>query len=303
LNDTKGLLGCLKAQDYQPLHIVIVDDGSSDGTASYLRDQAPEVEVIEGDGSLWWGGAMAKGLSNILPRTQSGDYVLFLNNDVHIESNFISRLVAASREFGGAVVGSILLDVERPERILSIGPRISYELTRCVEVYQTDEAKGGDGSGSLDTLPTVIELDALSGRGTLYPAEVLLKIGNVRYRWLPHYWGDYEISARAKAAGFKILVATRARVWSREEPSGLDPRSASIVGRCFSRRSQTNILHTIVFFSLCGPWYCRVTALPRVFLLRLYSLLMCRLAFPFWKLITRNKDGQRPIFQMRMWKF
>ena len=304
LNATKGLLRCLKAQDYQPLRIVIVDDGSNDGTSSYLRSEAPQVEVIEGDGSLWWGGAMAKGLAKILPMVHGRDYVLFLNNDVYFESNFVSRLVTVSQEFGRAVVGSLLLDIERPEQILSIGPRISYPLTRVEEIYHPNGGEDVSARAGLHSLPSVIDLAALSGRGTLYPAEVFSKIGTVRHRWLPHYWADYEISARARAAGFKTLVSTRTKVWSHSEPSGLDRQRASLVQLYFSRKSQGNILHTIIFFSLCGPWYWRITAVPRVLLMRLYSLVMCELVFPFWKLIARDKDGRRHIFQIiKTWRF
>jgi GT2 family glycosyltransferase len=268
LADTREVLRCLRVQEFRDLRIVVVDDGSTDGTSDYIRQQFEEVELLSGDGSLWWGGAMAKGLAAILLGAKAGDFVLFLNNDVRFDEHFVERLVTVSLDYGRAVVGSILMDAQEPERILSIGLRIRYGLTRIEEMYQPSHGEGKDRRADTATLSAVIEVDALSGRGTLYPVEVLRKIGSVRHRWLPHYMGDYEISVRAKAASYKTLVATNARVWTSPETSRINPHNASIVDLLFSRRSRSNILDSMAFFSLCGPWYFRLTGPLRVILFR-----------------------------------
>ncbi len=272
-NETKEVLRVLKAQDFPALRVVVVDDGSTDGTAEYIRQDTLDVELIVGDGSLWWSGAMEKGLASILPRVKEGDFVLFLNNDTRFCPDYVTTLVAVSQAYDRAVVGSILMDAGRPDRILSVGPRICYGLTRVEEVYPTTMGSVGDSSAAPNTFPEVVEVDALSGRGTLYPVEVLQRIGTIRYRWLPHYMADYEISARAKAAGFRTLVATRAVVWTDAEASGIEPRRASILQRLFSRRSSSNILDALVFFTLCGPWYWRITGALRVIIFRLWAVL------------------------------
>lgn len=88
---------------------------------------------------------------------------------------------------------------------------------------------------------------------------------------------DYEMAARAKAAGFRTLLSTKAVVWTNPEPSGLDPRTSTLLQRLFSRRSRSNIRDVIVFFTLCGPWHLRVTGSIRVILFRVWGALRKRL--------------------------
>ena len=51
---TLDCLECLTRQTYKRLRILIIDDGSTDGTAAEVRARYPDVEVLSGNGSLWW---------------------------------------------------------------------------------------------------------------------------------------------------------------------------------------------------------------------------------------------------------
>lgn len=58
LNFTIDCLNSLKKQDiYNQFNLIVVDDGSTDGTSEYLKKNFPEVKILNGDGSLYWGGA------------------------------------------------------------------------------------------------------------------------------------------------------------------------------------------------------------------------------------------------------
>ena len=270
LRETRAVLQCLAAQDYPELSTVIVDDGSTDGTGEAIRRDYPGVTLIEGDGLLWWGGAMATGLDFILPRAKKDDYVLFQNNDTSFTPDYVSTLVSVSRAHDGAVVGSVTKDVDRPEVVLTIAPRIDYWKVRTVDLLETYEVGSGRPNGGLG-LPEAIDADALCGRGTLYPVSVFRRVGGVRHRLLPHYLADYEMSARAKAAGFRTIVSTRAVVWTESKLSGIEETAATWGERLFDRRSRTNMVDSMAFFTLCGPWYLRPTGALRVVFFRLWG--------------------------------
>jgi GT2 family glycosyltransferase len=55
-------IACLEnlnaCDDLQKYHVIVVDDGSTDGTAEAIRSQYPIVEILTGDGNLWWTGAI-----------------------------------------------------------------------------------------------------------------------------------------------------------------------------------------------------------------------------------------------------
>ena len=60
------LLQCLHCQRGQELTVVLVDDGSVDGTCEMVRRRFPSVTVLHGDGNLWWTGANVLGVSHIM---------------------------------------------------------------------------------------------------------------------------------------------------------------------------------------------------------------------------------------------
>src|SRR5688500_2404494 len=61
------------------LDVVIVDDGSTDGTGDAIREQYPSVDVVEGDGNLWFTEGTNVGVRKALEREPK--YVLLINDD------------------------------------------------------------------------------------------------------------------------------------------------------------------------------------------------------------------------------
>ena len=248
LKVTKSFMGHINEQDYPAVHTVIVDDGSVDGTGEYLAQLSQSnLTVIKGNGNLWWGGAMHLGMSYVMGVAKGSDYLLMINDDVRIEREYISILVKESITNGAPVVGSSQRD-EVTGELLGSGFHIDYWGMRFVPVDCEDKN---------------VTVDALPGRGVLFPMRAVLAAGKINARIFPHFLGDLEYTARVGEFGFKILLSKRADVFSSAEASDVNVRSKGVLVEYFSLRSRNNLFHRILFFSLRGPLLLRIFAVPR----------------------------------------
>ncbi len=255
LAHTQKVVASLRAQTLaDSITIVIINDGSTDGTAAWLADQS-DLVVIEGDGNLWWGGAMEEALKRVLPQTGSDDYILFQNNDTWFAADYVAQLVAASRENGNAAVGSVIMEEGRDRPLVSIGPRVNIDHMAVWDLLS--EVSEDERRAPKDVYP----VDALSGRGTLYRAEWFKRYGRMRPGLLPHYMADYEVAMRFARAGVPLVVSGRAVVFS-PPVYGTESKRTYWQDR-FGRRSPNNVFQRICFYMLVGSPVQRITSLPR----------------------------------------
>lgn len=275
---TKRVVDCLRAQSIaEKLGIIIINDGSTDETAEYLQSQDDVVE-IRGDGNLWWGGAIEEGLKHVLPSCQAEDYVLFLNNDTWFDENYVEILVQTSIANGGAAVGSVIHEEGRDPPLVSIGAKVNVNRLAVWDLLsELSEAEKRSPNSQY-------RVDALSGRGTLYPAQLFRRYGRMRPSLLPHYLADYEVAMRFARAGVPLVVSSKAIVYS-PPVYGNDASSLSWRKRLFGRRSAHNVFQRLIFYSLVGSPVQRMTAPIRM------AYFSCSRAFSTWRSLARRKEG------------
>lgn len=258
---TQSLVDCLRKQTLnQLLHIVVVNDGSSDGTAEWLATQS-DIEILDGDGSLFWGGAVDIALRHLQAKASNEDWVLLINNDTVVAHDFVQHLLDAAQEHAPAAVGSVIRDEADHSRLLSVGACLDAWrlLTRDVLNEQTSQFASAE----------VVEVDVLSGRGVLFSVESLIAAGGMRPRALPHYLADYEVSLRVRKSGWRLLVIPTAAVYSKDE-YGSSHRALSWRDKLFSVRSPMYLPAILVFWWEASNWLQRLTLPLRLILFVLF---------------------------------
>lgn len=247
------LLGCLKTQTFRGLSIILVDDGSTDGTEEAVRCFSSEITILNGNGHLWWTGANVLGIEHILKHAGPSDFVLLLNNDVAVDNDYVQELVDASVMHARAIVGSALYDFHS-KRFVESGIVLDDRLRASVNRDST----------AVDRREFDDQVNVLPGRGTLIPIEVFSEIGTLNRRQLPHYGADYEFSIRARRAGYRLIVSHRAKVYAKLDVTGLECPVGKVLslkecGRfLFSKKSKINILYYLRYVWLCSERQWRV---------------------------------------------
>ncbi|MEZ4698723.1 MAG: glycosyltransferase family 2 protein [Rhodothermales bacterium] len=195
---TQHFLACLQQQDYPDIRTVIVDDGSSDGTSDMIRAEFPTVDIIAGDGNLWWTGGTNAGLRHVLKQASDDDFVLIINDDLEFDRTYVSRLVAYARQHPRTLVGSVVVDIETEDTIWD-GGRITNWFTAKDRVLHVGKRLSEFAEDH------AVEVSQLTGRGMLAPVSVFKEIGLYDEVHFKHR-GDTEFPVRAARRGYRQVV-------------------------------------------------------------------------------------------------
>jgi GT2 family glycosyltransferase len=261
LSDTLDCLASLQRLDYPDYEIVVVDNGSTDGSAETIRKRFPYLTLIENDENLGFTGGNNTGLRYALQH--SADYALLLNNDTEVAPDFLRHLIEAMEadsEVG--IAGPTIYYHERPGLIWSAGGAIDWQRgrTRMLYLNTPDE-------GQLGIAPRSV--DFVTGCALLVKREVINRAGLLDERFFA-YFEEVEWCVRARRAGFKIIHVPRAKLWHKITP---EHRAASPMVHYYMTRNRllflrvtragwrawmntllADYLHTLISWSMRLKW-------------------------------------------------
>lgn len=149
---TAESLATIEAMDYPNFRVIVVDNGSTDGSPAYLRMSYPALTLIETGNNLGFTGGCNVGIEKALEL--GAEYVLLFNNDAKAAPGMLSRMVATAEEADAAICGARVMD-ERgvnilfngrrwPAHIFNIEPLLSHN-----SVEQWSHSDGADGCAVL----------------------------------------------------------------------------------------------------------------------------------------------------------
>ena len=253
-------------------HVIVIDDGSTDGTSEWVEKNHPEVVLLKGDGNLWWSGAVNVGASHALDVLKV-DYLVLWNNDISFREDYFTTMVrAVNNSEMPVILGSKIYVDENPEQVWSMGgffdPRNGkYDMY----AYYADDA---------EEFQKDREVDWLTGMGTVIPAGVVREIGTWNQEQFPQYHGDSDFTYRAKLAGYRNILKHELKLYNSVGHSGLEHEDSfrKLMGLMTDIRSKINIRKNVLF-------YRKYARSPRAYLplVKLYFIVFA--GFFKWKIL------------------
>jgi hypothetical protein len=219
LDYTRECLKSILALDPPADHVLLVDNGSTDGTVERVRAEYPSVEVLALGENRYFAGGVNAGLRRALEGGAGS--VLLLNNDLVLERGALGILrEALDHDPARGAASPKLFYYDRPDRIWFAGGVVTpgLRLIRHRGVNQKDDAFR-DGPRAVDYV---------SGAAALLSRRALETVGLLDTDYVI-YVEDVDWSARARDAGFTLWYEPKARGWhhvSVTSGGGLTPLKA-----------------------------------------------------------------------------
>jgi GT2 family glycosyltransferase len=225
------------------VHVIVVDDGSTDGTDKAIGEQFPDVEVIRGDGTLYYTKGTNAGLAAAMNRAPH--YILGINDDSIFHNEFLTRMVDCARRNPRTIVGALLLLWDDPHRVFQVGAK-------------WDTWYGGwrhpMNLTAFNVPRSAWEVELIVGNCVLYPLDAVREVGLMNERAFPYGFGDAEYTPRMRKRGWYLMIEPSAYVWC--QPNTLPPSIKHVswqlaIGEVFfDMRSQRNLIRLFL-----GRWH------------------------------------------------
>ena len=195
-------LGALRDLD-GAFELVVVDNGSADGSAERAEALFPRAHLIRNRENLGFAPASNQGIEYALAREAT--HVALVNDDMRLDRRWLAEVLAeAQRDRAIGVVGGLILFDDRPDTINSTG----LVRDRWWRVWDRDI--GAPRSTRADLAASDVE--GVCGGAMLLTRSVLERVGRLDAT-LFAYFEDFDFCVRARASGFRVRFVPTAVSW------------------------------------------------------------------------------------------
>ena len=213
LEDTIECLGSVLKTDYPNYSIVIVDNASTDSSVRHVKENYPQVKILENQENLGYAEGNNVGIRYALEH--KADYVFILNNDTVIQPDTVRLLVE---------------DLERNPQAIAVAPKSYYYHDR-EKVYFAGGQINPDGSVDHsydDQLSESYQTDWLNGCAMLIRARSLPGVGLFEKKFF-NLFEDTDWSMRAKNKSYELRVNPKAVIYHKSAASFGGTKSSSYI--------------------------------------------------------------------------
>jgi GT2 family glycosyltransferase len=257
LNLTLNCLNSLRRQKKsEKLNIIVIDDGSTDGTSQYLKKNYPSITILKGNGFLFSAGCFQLGIEYILKISKSNDWVLLVSNDSELSPNAISELVHLSKSKNRKILaGALAVSLKDKKTIIRSGTIVqSWFFNKTKHIYEDlriDQINNRDS----------IKVDFIPGRCLLHPIEMFEQVGNYDSETFKHYGNDEEFAIRAKKNGYLSYLCPLSLTYVMPNKEIVTAKLSIkfFFHTFFSERSSVNVVDKFKLTMKIVPLYAKVS--------------------------------------------
>lgn len=202
IDDTLQCLNSLSEEVCPDREIILVDNGSSDGTPELVKEAFPCVTILEN----WTNLGFAEGANvGIRYGLEHGcDLILLLNNDTVADPAFFHELIeVAQSDPNVGIVGPRIFSYDQPETVWFDGGYVDWS-----RAFITRVRSASPGNNPHEAFP----VDCVEGTALCIKRQVIESIGLLDARFF-FYYEETDWCVRAQRVGYKIMLAPNARIW------------------------------------------------------------------------------------------
>lgn len=205
LNGERVLPVCLESvlgSEYSPFEVIVVDNGSSDGTSKLVTENFPQVKLLRAGRNLGFAGGNNLGL-----KAAQGEILVLLNDDTAVSPDWLTAAVKAAEQLPDwGIFGARLLYPDQQTIQHAGGIVGANALTQHI------------GNGEIDRgqYNKIRECDYVTGAAFFIRRELMQKIGLLDEGYFPIYFEEVDYCWRARRLGYKVYYIPHIKVYHYE---------------------------------------------------------------------------------------